>query len=252
MRSILNRLSKHPFVAFRRCVMAGFILMAAAAAVAPFEAQAQSGDAVFAVTYLDVGAGAVPQGVELIKKYRDQSRREAANLEFTVLQEVSRPNRFVVMEGWRDQAAFEAHDKGAAKAEFEGALKAIRNSPPDRHMLQPFANAPARPMPAGGALYMVEHVDFLGGDPAIAVAAAPLVKALAEASQQEAGAVRYEIYRQPPPRINHYEVVAAWTDAKAFDVHEAAAYTREFRAATAQGGRAWRANLYDQRLYKAL
>jgi len=99
---------------------------------------------------------------------------------------------------------------------------------------------------------MVEHVDFLGGDPAIAAAAAPLVKALAEASQKEAGAVRYEIYRQPPPRINHYEVVAAWTDAKAFDAHETAGHTLEFRAATAQGGRAWRANLYDQRRYKAL
>jgi len=238
-------------VAFGRCAAAGFLAIAAAVAVAP-AARAQSGEAVFAVTYLDVGTDAVPRGVDLIKKYRDLSRREAANVEFTVLQETSRPNRFVIMEGWKDQAAVEAHDKGAAKAEFENALKPIGNSPPDRHMLQPFANAPARAAPAGGALYMVEHVDFLGGDPAIAIAAVPLVKALAEASQKEAGAVRYEVYRQPPPRINHYEVVAAWTDAKAFDAHETAAYTREFRAATAQGGRAWRANLYDQRLYKVL
>ena len=204
------------------------------------------------MTYLDVGTTSVAQGVELIKKFREASRREAVNLEFTILQETSRPNRFVIMEGWKDQAAFEAHDKGAAKAEFETALKRIRNSPPDRHMLQPFANAPARAAPAGGGLYMVEHVDFLGGDPAIAVAAAPLVKALAEASQKEAGALRYDIYRQPPPRINHYEVVAVWTDAKAFDAHETAAHTLQFRAATAQGGRAWRANLYDQRLYKVL
>ncbi len=241
-----------PFVAFGRCFALGSLVIATAVAVAP-AARAQSGaDAVFAVTYLDVGVGAVPQGVELIKKYRDQSRREGANLEFTVLQETSRPNRFAIMEGWRDQAAFEAHDKGAAKAEFEGALKPIRNSPPDRKMLQPFANAPARPAPASGALFMVEHVDFLGGDPAIAAAAAPLVKALAESSQKEAGAVRYDMYRMPPPRINHYQVVAAWTDAKAFDAHETAAYTLEYRAATAQGGRAWRANLYDQRLYKAL
>jgi quinol monooxygenase YgiN len=230
----------------------GSLVIAAASVIVP-SAQAQtSTDAVYAVTYLDVGTNAVAQGVDLIKKYRDQSRREGANLEFTILQETSRPNRFAIMEGWRDQAAFEAHDKGAGKAEFEGALKPIRNSPPDRHMLQPFANAPARPAPVGGALYLVEHVDFLGGDPAIATAAAPLVKALADASQKEGDAVRYEVYRQPPPRINHYEVVAAWTDAKAFDAHETAAHTREFRAATAQGGRAWRANLYDQRLYKAL
>ena len=239
-------------VVFGRCAAAASLTIAAAIAVAP-AAQAQSGaDAVYAVTYLDVGTNAVSQGVDLIKKYRELSRREGANLEFTVLQETSRPNRFVIMEGWKDQAAFETHDKGTAKAEFEGALKPIRNSPPDRHMLQPFANAPARPVPAGGTLYMVEHVDFLGGDPAIAAAAAPLVKALAESSQKEAGAVRYEIYRQPPPRINHYEIVAAWTDAKAFDAHETAAHTLQFRAATANGGHAWRANLYDQRRYREI
>jgi len=252
MRPILKLPSGRSSVAFGRCAAAAFLTIAGSVAVAPV-AQGQSGaDAVYAMTYLDVGTNAVPQGIELIKKYRELSRREAANSEFTVLQETSRPNRFVIMEGWKDQAAFEAHDKGTAKAEFEGALKPIRNSPPDRHMLQPFANAPARPMPAGGTLYMVEHVDFLGGDPAIAAAAAPLVKALAESSQKEAGAVRYEIYRQPPPRINHYEIVAAWTDAKAFDAHETAAHTLQFRAATANGGHAWRANLYDQRRYKEI
>ena len=72
-----------------------------------------------------------------------------------------------------------------------------------------------------------------------------LVKALAESSQKEEGAVRYEIYQQPA-RTNHYQVVALWADAKAFDTHETAAHTRQFRAATMPG----RANLYDQRLYK--
>jgi quinol monooxygenase YgiN len=226
------------------------IPLALVAVIAP--AQAQTGDPVYAVTYLDVGTNAVAQGVDLIKKYRDASRRENANLEFTVLQETSRPNRFAIMEGWKDQGAFEAHDKGAAKAEFEGALKLIRNSPPDRHMLQPYANAASQATPATGALYMVEHVDFLGGDPAIAERAQPLVKGLAETSKKEDGVVRYDIYRQPPPRINHYEVIAAWKDAKAFDAHETAPHTLQFRGATAQGGGAWRANLYDQRLYKAL
>jgi quinol monooxygenase YgiN len=225
--------------------------LALAAVVAP-AAHAQTGVPVYAVTYLDVGTNAVPQGVDLIKKYRDASRHEPANLEFTVLQETSRPNRFVIMEGWTDQGAFEAHDKGAAKSEFEGALKPIRNSPPDRHMLQPYANAPSPATPAAGALYMVEHVDFLGGDPAIAERAQPLVKGLAETSKKEDGVVRYDIYRQPPPRINHYEVIAAWKDAKAFDTHEAAPHALQFRGATAQGSGAWRANLYDQRLYRAL
>jgi len=235
----------------RRAATASLVIAFACAVVPAAQAQTDA-DAVYAVTYLEVATTAIARGVELMKKFRDESRRETANLEFTVLQETSRPNRFVIMEGWKDHAAFEAHDKGSAKSEFEGALGPVRNSPPDRHMLQPFANAPARAAPPGGGLYMVEHVDFLGGNPAIAAAAAPLVKALAEASQKEAGAVRYEIYRQPPPRINHYEVVSVWTDTKAFDAHETAPHTLRFRAATAQGGSAWRANLYDQRLYRAL
>src|SRR4051812_40155808 len=251
MHLIRKSSSGHSCIPFARRAVVQALAVAAVLALAP-AARAQTGaEGVFAVTYLDVGTTSVAQGIELIKKFRDASRRETANLEFTVLQETSRPNRFVIMEGWKDQAAFESHDKGTAKAEFETALKPVRNSPPDRHMLQLFANAPARTLPPG-ALYMVEHVDFLGGDPAIAIAAAPLVKALAEASQKEAGTLRYDVYRQPPPRINHYEVVAVWTDAKAFDAHETAAHTLQFRAATAQGGRAWRANLYDQRLYKVL
>jgi len=250
MRFIRRLRSAHSCAAFRRWAVVPFLVLATIAVIP--SARAQSGaDAVYAVTYLDVGTTSVAQGIELIKKFRDASRREAANLEFTILQEMSRPNRFAIVEGWKDRAAFDAYDKSTAKAEFLDALKPIRNSPPGRIVAQPFANAPARTIPAG-ALYMVEHIDFRGGDPAIAIAAAPLVKALAESSQKEAAAIRYEIYRMPPPRINHYQVVAVWPDVKAFEAHEIAAHTMQFRTAAAQGGPAWRVNLYDQRLYKAL
>jgi hypothetical protein len=37
---------------------------------------------------------------------------------------------------------------------------------------------------------------------------------------------------------------------EAFEARETAAHTLQFRAA--MGGSAWRANLYDQRLFKAL
>ena len=131
------------FASPARWIVGAHLALAAVIVVIAPAAQAQTADPVYAVTYLDVGTNSLVHGVDLLKKYRDASRREPANLEFTVLQEASRPNRFVIMEGWKDQGAFDAHDKGATKAEFEGALKPIRNSPPDRHMLQPFANAPS-------------------------------------------------------------------------------------------------------------
>ena len=93
---------------------------------------------------------------------------------------------------------------------------------------------------------MVEHVDF---QPAFGAAAPPLVTALAQASQKEEGAVRYDILQEPPPHANHYTVVAVWASRAAYDPHETAAYTRQFRAATVMPARA---NMYDQRLYDLL
>jgi quinol monooxygenase YgiN len=213
-------------------------------AVAP-SASAQTSAPVYVVTYLDVATDWVVQGAGLIKQYRELSARQAGNLEFSVMQETTRPNRFVVVEGWKDQAAFAAHEKSADTALFNFTLEAIRNSPPNQHVLQNFATAPARAAP-GGAVHMVEHVDF---QPAFGSAAPPLVTALAQASQKEEGALRYDILQEPPPHANHYTVVAVWASRSAFDLHETAAYTRQFRAATVMPGRA---NLYDQRLYDPL
>jgi hypothetical protein len=69
------------------------LVIAAAIALVPTVRAPTGADAVHAVTYLDVGTTSVAQGVELIKKFRDASCGEVANLEFTVLQETSRPNR---------------------------------------------------------------------------------------------------------------------------------------------------------------
>ena len=210
-------------------------------------AQSQTGsEPVYAVTYLDVGASSLGRGVDLLKQYRESSRHEAANVEFTVLQETDRPNRFAIVEGWKDQSAFDAHQKAASTAQFEEALKAIRNSPPNQHVLHDFATGSARAQRPSDALYMVEHIDFL---PMFANLAQPAVRRLAEASAKEEGVLRYDIYQEPAPHANHFSVVGVWASPKAFDAYETAAPTREFRAATVMPARG---NLYDQRLYKVV
>jgi len=210
-------------------------------------AQSQTAsEPVYAVTYLDVGANSLGRGVDLIKQYRESSRREAANVEFTLLQETDRPNRFAIVEGWKDQSAFDTHQRARSTAEFEEALKAIRVSPPNQHVLHTFATGPARAERPSGALYMVEHIDFL---PMFANLAQPAVRRLAEASAKEEGVLRYDIYQEPAPHANHFSVVAGWAANKAFDDYETAGPTCEFRAATVMPARG---NLYDQRLYKVV
>jgi quinol monooxygenase YgiN len=199
---------------------------------------------VYAVTYLDVGASSLVRGVDLLKQYRESSRHEAANVEFTVLQETDRPNRFAIVESWKDQSAFDAHQKAASTAQFQEALKAIRNSPPNQHVLHAFATGPVQTERPSGALYIVEHIDFL---PIFANLAQPAVRRLGEASAKEEGALRYDIFQEPAPHANHFSVVAVWASRKALDDYETAAPTCEFRTATVMPARG---NLYDQRLYK--
>jgi quinol monooxygenase YgiN len=191
-----------------------------------------------------VAANAVTQGITLLKKYRELSGHEEGNLEFTVLQETIRPNRFVIFEGWKNQAEFDAHSKGAPTSEFQEGLTPIRNSPPYQMMQYNFATAPQRAKPAPGALYMVEHMDFM---PTFAATAEPLVRALAENSQKEKSVIRYDAYHWGN---HHYMIMAIWPDSKVFDAHEAAAYTRQFRAAA--GVPEGRIDLYEERLYKPI
>jgi len=226
-------------------------LVLATSLLAGAPARAQSGDAVYAVTYIDMSADWILQGGGLLKEFRDQSRKETDNLEFTVAQETARPNRFVIFEGWRDQAAYDAHAKGANASRFNFILEAIRNAPPDRYMLNAFATAPARPS-VPGTIYMLEHIDFMGGSPAIVGAAEPLVKALAAGSQKETGVARYDAYQLAKPRLNHFEVISVWADQAAYDAHETGAPERAFRAATTVPVSPPRVNLYDQRLYKVV
>jgi quinol monooxygenase YgiN len=225
---------------------AALVLALAAAGAFTTAAPAQSGGQVYAVTYLDVAADWVLQGSGLLKEYRDQARRAPGNIEFTVLRETTRPNRFAIVEGWADQAAFDAHEKSADKRQFEFILGAIRNSPPNQHVLRAFATAPAHGQATADAVRMVEHVDF---QPPANAASEPKLKALAEASQKGAGVVRYDVYQEPVPHTNHYSVVAVWANRQAFDSYQTAAATRDFRAGTMLPARA---NLYDQRLYQLL
>jgi quinol monooxygenase YgiN len=245
MRFIPKSPIARPFAPLGRCAAAAGLWFAIGTAIGS-PALAQTSEAVHAVTYLDVSTDWVAQGVGLLKHYRDLSAHQPGNLEFTVMQEVNRSNRFVVVEGWKDQAAFTAHEKSADAALFNFTLEAIRNSPPNQHVLRDLVTAPARATPASGAIHMVEHVDF---SPPTNAAALPAVKALAQSSQKESGAVRYDIYQEPEPHANHYSVVAVWADRNAFDAHETAAPTRQYRAAT---GLPAHANLYDQRLYDVL
>jgi quinol monooxygenase YgiN len=73
-------------------------------------------------------------------------------------------------------------------------------------------------------IYVVTHVDTLPGNgPAV-----KLLEQYAADSRKDKGAVRIELYVQIS-RTNHFSLVEVWENQQAFEAHEAATHTRQFR-----------------------
>jgi len=181
---------------------------------------------VYGATYVEVAPGSVPQGIALLKSLTAASRKEDGDLRFQVAQESDRPNRFVVIEAWKDQAALEAHRKGKPYADFNEKLVPIRNAPLDERVHNGLAPSPGGlPAPSRDSVWIVTHVDV---PPSSKDACIAELKTLAEASRKDAGNLAFGVVQQTN-RPNHFTVVEVWKDKKAFDAHSTAEHTRRFR-----------------------
>jgi autoinducer 2-degrading protein len=220
---------KHPaapsFRAFVRCLFGLALLLALAAP----GAQAQTGgDAIYGVTALDVAPGKAGEGVALLKQYRDAALKQAGNLSVTLLQEADWSNRFVIYEGWKDQAAYDANEKAAHSAQLRDKLKSLGAAPYDRRDYHVISVGPAKPAAGGDTIYMQLHLDVFppGIDATLAAA-----RAVAEAARKGDGNLRYDVVRSVKPPLSHTTLIAAWQNRKAFDAYEDSTYARQFRDA---------------------
>ena len=217
------------------------MLMATVALVPSAHAQ---GNAVYLATYIEVMPNAVAPGAALLKQYRDASSKEDGNLRAIALAEIERPNRFVVVEAWRDKAALEAHGQSAATSKFRDKLKPIADAPYDERINNALYVTQGKNESQSGAIYVLTHVDVIpaGKDDCMAA-----LKAMSVDTASDAGNISYEALQQAN-RGNHFTVIEAWTNRKALDAHAMAAHTRAFREKISPVAGA----LYDERIYKTL
>jgi len=217
------------------------MFIATAALVSCAHAQ---GNAVYLATYVEVMPDAVAPGIALLRQYRDASLKEDGNLRTDALAEIERPNRFVVVEAWRDKAAFDAHGQSAATSKFRDKLKPIADAPYDERITNALYVTQGKNERQAGAIYVVTHVDVIpaGKDDCMAA-----LKAMSTDTAADPGNISYGVLQQVN-RGNHFTVIEAWTNRKALDGHAMAAHTRAFREKLKPIAGA----LYDERIYKAL
>ena len=207
-------------------------------------ARAEGAAPVHVATYIEIVAASVKDGVALLTQYRDASRKENGNMRSEVAREIGRPNRFVVLEVWKDQAAFEAHGKSASTSAFRDKLKTIHGAPHDERVHNTLNVGPNDAAGSKGAIIVVSHVDVPPPRKDECIAA---LNPLADGSRKGGGSQRFEVVQQTS-RPNHFTVVEAWKDKKAYDASRSADAQRAFRDKLGPMLGA----LYDERLYQNL
>jgi quinol monooxygenase YgiN len=223
-------------------LLLGMALMPAAFVQA---AQAEGAAApIFIATYFEVGASSAKDGAALLAQYRDAARKESGNMRAEVAREIGRPNRFVVLETWKDQSAFEAHGKSAGTTAFRDKFKAVQAAPHDERVHNSLNVGPNDALSGKRGLIVVSHVDVPPPRKDECIAA---LNPLADASRKGGGNQRFEVQQQTS-RPNHFTVVEVWKDKKAYDGSRSADAQRQFRDKLGPMLGA----LYDERLYRVV
>jgi quinol monooxygenase YgiN len=205
----------------------GLAFMVVSAALSIASAQSPGG-AIYGVTLLDVAPGAAGEGVALVKQYREAALKQAGNSGVTLLQEADWPNRFMIYEGWRDQAAYDANSAAAHTIALRDKLRAMGAPPIDRRDYLVISVGAVQPSAGGDTVYMHLHLDvFPPGLDAMLAAS----RAVADAARKGEGNLRFDVVRSVKPPQSHATLLAAWQSRKAFDAYEMSAYARQFRDA---------------------
>ena len=214
---------------WRKTLINLLVVVAAPLALgAPVRAQAPAPvpatQEVYLVAYVDVLPSARATMVGAIKQYREASSRASSDGRIEAFEQTGRPGHYVLIERWKDQAALDAHAATAHAKAFRAAMQPVRVSGYDERPYRSLSTS-AGSGTGAATVFVISHVDIGGGAQAQAPA---MLSKLAEASRQEPGSVRFDVFVHAM-RANHFTVFEAWRDQNALDAHVAAPHTKSYR-----------------------
>jgi quinol monooxygenase YgiN len=207
-------------------------------------ANAQTAAPLYIATYVEAGPASAKDASALLTQYRDATRKENGNMRAEVAREIGRPNRFVIMETWKDQAALDSHGKSASTTTFRDKFKSVQAAPYDERLHNSLNVGPNEEAGGRRGVIVVSHVDVPPPRKDECIAA---LNPLADASRKTGGNQRFEVQQQTS-RPNHFTVVEIWKDKKAYDASRSADAQRAFRDKLGPMLGA----LYDERLYRVI
>jgi quinol monooxygenase YgiN len=194
-------------------------------------------DGACSLTFVEVRGDAAARAQHLLRDEVRTLHRDAPAVSMALLEEVGRPERFLIVE--------ESAGSDAARPPPLATLTPDLTAPPDHRANRAFATGTSTgPLLDNRTLYVAAHIDI--GPPNLARGEA-LLRQLAQAGQASPGNLRFDVWRQTD-RANHFNLIAVWRTRQDFDAFTASAPSRDFRAGVAS----LLGSLYDDRLYRRL
>jgi quinol monooxygenase YgiN len=208
--------------------------------VASAEIRAES---VWALTFIEVRVDARGHAGGVLRQQASALREHTSwPAQVMLLQEVSRPERFVLVEREKPEAS-----TGAGR-EIQSVTEPLTDdltAPPDLRMnreLGEVALATGAKTDVRANVYVVAHLDIAAPDRARVEAA---LRQLSAAARQSDGNLRFDIWQQTD-RANHFNLISGWIGESQFRAFAASRAARGFRQTVGP----LLGSPYDERLFR--
>jgi quinol monooxygenase YgiN len=205
---------------------------------------AAAAEATRVLTFIEVRSDGA--GKTILKRYAAALRHSPASPHVEVVEEIGRPERFVVIETAASADALAAADTAAQSVLTP--LNELLTAPPDRRTHNDFGAAPVGPsetgLEAASSLYVIFHLDLGPPDQKRGEAA---LSQLIDAARHSPGNLRFEAWQQSN-RPNHFNIIAVWSGRAKLNDFTASAAARDFRTTVGP----LIGSLYDDRLYERI
>src|SRR5262245_9869710 len=159
----------------------------------------------YVVSYIEVAPSSARNAATVLRALRDESRKEAGNSGFEILQRIGQSQHFAILEVWGDTKAQAAHAAAAGTVKLRDKLKPYLAAPVDERLHTGFVVGQSK-ISGAASVYVLTHVDLIGAKKDDGLAA---IKQLSIDSAQDAGTLRYDVLQQGS-RPNHLTLVEIW------------------------------------------
>jgi quinol monooxygenase YgiN len=209
-------------------------------------ALAQSVPQQFVVTYVEFKPADTQAGDKMLKELAANAEHSSGIVNFDVLQQIDRPNFFALFEVWSTAQAFSDFQSSSATQAMLTHLTPVLEAPLDQrlgNLLAGTTNTPSQ-HEQNNQIFVITHVD---SDPQFVSQITPLLDTFVNDSLHDSGVQTFALVSQTPT-TNHFQLVEAFTDLRAFNAHVSTQHTVEFRNSTT----GFLGAPYDERLYHSV